>query len=83
MAGKKAKRVEAAWMRLKRGSTELTSEALCERAKVAGHVVACDSKNLVLVNPNGLRLVAMTDGGHFDQATAERVVKALRDPADY
>jgi hypothetical protein len=83
MAGKKAKRVEAAWMRLKRGSTELTSTAICERAKTVGQIVACDADNLVLVDRDGRRLVAMTDSGHFDQATAERVRRALRAPADF
>jgi len=83
MAQTEAERAEAAWRRLKEGSTDLTAEAICGRAKAAGQIAACDPDNLVLVDRDGLRLVAMTDSGHFDQATAERVVKALRAPADY
>jgi hypothetical protein len=83
MARKEAKRAKAAWRQLKRCSTELTSDAICRQAWAAGQIVACDHENLVLVDRDGRRLVATTDSGHFDQATAERVVKALRAPADY
>ena len=83
MARKEAKRAKAAWRQLKRGDTELTSEAICGQAGAAGQIVACDHENLVLVDRGGRRLVATTDSGHFDQATAERVRKALRAPADF
>ena len=83
MARKEAKRAKAAWRQLKRGDTELTSEAICQQAGAAGQIVACDHDNLVLVDRDGRRLVATTDSGHFDQATAERVVNALRAPADF
>lgn len=83
MPRKEAKQSKASWRRLRRGDTELTAEAICRQAKATGQTAACDGDHLVLVDRDGLRLVAMNDGRHFDQATADRVVKALRAPADY
>ena len=83
MARKVAKRAKASWRRLRTGDTEVTAEAICQQAKAAGQIAACDSDNFVLVDRDGHRLVAMNDCGHFDQATADRVLKALRAPADY
>ena len=83
MARKEAKRVKASWRQLRRGGTELTAEAICRQATATGQITACDDDNLVLVDRNGLRLVARNDSGRFDQATADRVLKALRPPADY
>jgi hypothetical protein len=84
MARKEARRVKASWRQLRRrGDTEATADAICRQAKAAGQIAACDVDNLVLVDRDGLRLVARNDSGHFDQATADRVLKALRAPADY
>jgi hypothetical protein len=83
MARKEAKQVKASWRRFRRGDTEATAEAICRQAKAAGQIAACDADNLVLVDRNGHRLVAMNDSEHFDRATAERVLRALHAPADY
>ena len=83
MARKEVRRVKASWSELRRGDTEVTADAICRHAKAAGQITACDVDNLVLVDRGGLRLVAVNDSGHFDQATADRVLKALRSPADY
>ena len=83
MAQNEAERAEAAWRGLKRGTPDLTPKGICEQAEAAGQIVACDHEILVLVDRDGRRLVALTDSGHFDQATAERVRRALHAPADY